>query len=187
MQCADLSDLLNGKEATYPNLYKRFVEYCDAFDEPLNLCGLSLGGILALNYAIDYPDKVSSIVLVGTQFEMPKQLLRLQNMLFRFIPNSSFEKIGFKKNDFIQLTTSMLDLHFRKELKDLSCKSLIICGEKDYVNKKASKELAQLIHGAVLHLIPSAGHEVNLQAPKQLAEALEEFFKTLIRSDRSVI
>ena len=51
----DLSTILNGKEASYSNLYSQFREYCNKIDGKMNLCGLSLGGILALNYALDFP------------------------------------------------------------------------------------------------------------------------------------
>ena len=64
----DLSKILHEKEATYNNLYSSFIKYCEQINQPLHLCGLSLGGILALNYAIDYPEKVESLVLLGTQY-----------------------------------------------------------------------------------------------------------------------
>lgn len=49
--CPNLSTILKGKEASYDNLYSSFVEYCNKTEEKIDLCGLSLGGILALNYA----------------------------------------------------------------------------------------------------------------------------------------
>ena len=57
MLCPNLDIILNGKEASYTNLYSSFAEYCNKIDGKIDLCGLSLGGILALNYAIDYPEK----------------------------------------------------------------------------------------------------------------------------------
>lgn len=45
---------------------------CDKFDEPIDWCGLSLGGVLALNYAIERPDKVKSLVLIATPYMIPK-------------------------------------------------------------------------------------------------------------------
>lgn len=64
--CPDLSTILSGKEASYSLLYSSFVEYCNGIEGKIDLCGLSLGGILALNYAIEYPGKVKSLVLIGT-------------------------------------------------------------------------------------------------------------------------
>ena len=49
MLCPELSLILNGREASYNNLYSSFIEYCNEIEGKIDLCGLSLGGILALN------------------------------------------------------------------------------------------------------------------------------------------
>ena len=54
------------------NLYSSFVKYCNEFDGQIHLCGLSLGGILALNFALDFPQKVKTLVLIGTPYKVPK-------------------------------------------------------------------------------------------------------------------
>ena len=46
----------------------------------LNLVGLSLGGLLALNYAVQHPAQINSLVLIGTPYEIPKRLLKLQKL-----------------------------------------------------------------------------------------------------------
>ncbi len=175
--CPDLFALLNNKEVTYANLYHAFSEYCNNISEPLNLCGLSLGGILALNYAIEYPSRVQSLVLIGAQYKMPKTLFKLQNIIFRLMPESTFKKMGFQKKNIIQLTNSMIDLDFSKNLKSVSCNTLIICGEKDRANKKAAKSLAENIPGAKFQLLVNASHEVNKETPKKLAAELERFYQ----------
>ncbi len=93
--CPDLTEMVRGREVTYRNLYTAFSDSCNQYEEPFNLCGLSLGGILALNYAIDYPEKVNSIVLIAAQYKMPKNILRFQNLIFRFMPDSMFHQMGF--------------------------------------------------------------------------------------------
>ena len=60
--CPSLSSILEGKEARYENLYASFVKYCNQIDGEIHLCGISLGGILALNYALDFPQKVKTLV-----------------------------------------------------------------------------------------------------------------------------
>jgi pimeloyl-ACP methyl ester carboxylesterase len=119
--CPNLSAFLHGKEKSYINLYHSFAEYCKGLPEPLNLCGLSLGGIIALHYGIENPNKVNSLVLIGTQFTMPKGLLQLQNIIFRFLPRRLFKPIGLEKSDLINLTRSMMELDFRPGLKTLTC------------------------------------------------------------------
>ena len=105
--CPDLSSILNGKEASYTNLYSSFVEYCNKIDGQIDLCGLSLGGILALNYAIDYPNKVEKLVLIGTPHKVPKVMFSIQNIIFKFLPKSLFETMAFNKKDTFVLGKTM--------------------------------------------------------------------------------
>lgn len=175
--CPDLVTLLADKEVNYANLYKAFSAYCDNFSEPLHICGLSLGGILALNYGIDNPEKLSSLVLAGTQYKMPVGLLKFQNAIFRFMPKSMFTQMGFGKKDFIELSKSMMVLDFSENLDKLSCPVLIMCGEKDNANRKAAEELSQRLHSAEMQIVEKAGHEVNVDAPETLAKLLNVFYK----------
>lgn len=177
VDCPDLPDWLLGKEASYLNLYHALESYCEQQEEPLHLCGLSLGGILALHYALEHAEKVASLVLIGTQYIMPKRLLQFQNLIFHFMPNRSFRKIGFEKKDFIHLSQSMMDLDFRKDLAKLSCRVLVLCGEKDKANMSATIELKQQIIHAELEIIPHAGHEINKDNPVELGKILSNFYR----------
>ena len=93
--CLDLAELLKGKAATYSILYSVLSEICDKEQEDIVLCGLSLGSVLALNYVIDRPKKVKALVLIAAQYKMPAGLLKLQNALFRIMPQSMFQKNRF--------------------------------------------------------------------------------------------
>lgn len=181
--CPNLPTMLHKQECNYHNLYASFSQYCAKASEPLNLCGLSVGGILALHYAIDHPDEVASLVLIGTQFAMPKKLLKFQNFIFRLMPKRAFLSMGFSKKDFIQLSKTMMDLDFRVQLSRISCPTLIVCGEKDIANRKASIELADLIPNADLQILHGCGHEVNQEMPEQLAEALDHFYASVSSGD----
>lgn len=174
--CPDLPALLRGRKISYENLYASFADNCDTFSESLDLCGLSLGGILALQYAIERPEKVHSLVLIATQYTMPKALLAFQNTVFRFMPDSMFRQMGFGKKDFIALSKSMMHLDFSQRLDKVSCPVCVICGEKDSANRKASEELAKQLCCAELQIIEHAGHEVNIDAPEQLADVLNCFY-----------
>lgn len=174
--CPDLSEWLHHAEPCYASLYGALEKYCGQFDEPINLCGLSLGGVLALNYAAAHSGKVDALVLIGTQVSMPKNMLKFQNMLFRLMPRSAFGKMGFDKKGVISLCKSMMDLDFRQGLKQIDCRTLVLCGEKDTANKRASLELKERIQNAQFLMIPNAGHEVNIDAPAALGERLNIFF-----------
>lgn len=172
--CPELSDFFTEENCYYTNMYSPFCEYCNNFSEPLNLCGLSLGAVLALNYAIDYPQKVKSLILVAPQYNMPKFLLKVQNVLFKFMPESQFKDIGLTKKDFITLTNSMANMNFASGLENVACPVLVLCGEKDNVNKKAAVKITEKLSRAKFSTIENSGHEVNIDNPKGLAKIIEK-------------
>ena len=74
-----LAEMLKGKAATYRELYTAFSEKCNKENDEIVLCGLSLGAVLALNYAMDHPNNVKALVLIAAQYKMPEKLLKFQN------------------------------------------------------------------------------------------------------------
>ena len=134
--CPNLSSILEGKEASYENLYSSFVKYCNEFDGQIHLCGLSLGGILALNFALDFPQKVKTLVLIGTPYKVPKVAFSFQNIIFRFLPKSIFETMAFDKKNTFALGDTMKNLDYRDRVKNIKCPTLIHCGKKDSANMK---------------------------------------------------
>ena len=174
-----LAEMLEGKSATYKELYSVFSSECGKEKGGIVLCGLSLGAVLALNYAIDYADKVKALVLIAAQYKMPEKILKVQNMLFHLMPNSAFNKMGFKKADVISLCGTMAELDFRDSLHKVSCPVLIVCGEKDNANKKTSKELCHYLNNSCFHELMKTGHEANLEAPEELAIVLQKFYDSI--------
>lgn len=174
--CPDLSSILNGKDATYFHLYSSFTEYCGKIDGQIHLCGISLGGILALNYALDFPDQVKSLVLIGTPHKVPKVMFGIQTIIFRFLPKSIFENMAFNKRDTFILGNSMKNLDFRNSVQNIKCPSLVICGQKDSANIKSAHYLAENIENAREKVIENTGHVVNEENPEILAKILDEFY-----------
>lgn len=177
--CPNIATLIQGEECTYENVYSSFSSYCYERGEAVDLCGLSLGAVLALNFAIDHPEKVSSLILIAPQYKMPKMLLRIQNIIFRFMHNSAFKGLGLGKKSFIKLTNSMINMDLSEKLKDISCPTLVLCGEKDSVNRGACEKAAITISNAEVGIVENAGHEVNVDAPEKLSVAINSFFSKL--------
>lgn len=175
--CPDLSSILNKKEASYQNLYSSFADYCNNIDGKIDLCGISLGGILALNYALYFPDKVNSLVLIGTPYKVPKIMFSIQNVIFKFLPQSVFESMAFNKKDTFILGNTMKKLDFSNEVRNIKCPTLVLCGEQDNTNIKSAYYLSENIRNAKLKIIKNTGHVVNEESPKELAEILNEFYK----------
>ncbi|MEG0327711.1 MAG: alpha/beta hydrolase [Erysipelothrix sp.] len=174
---------------TYENLYQEFCVLCHRVTS-VNLCGLSLGAILCLNYAIDYPEKVNSLAVIAPQYKIPKKLFKVQNTIFKLLPKSTFTKMGFSKEDTLSLVNSMGDLDFTDRLKGVNCPTLIVCGAKDNANIKAAKSLQALIPNSIYEEIPNSKHEINKENPSGLADKLNQFIdrelshKMLVSSKR---
>ena len=174
--CPELSSLLLGKEASYPNLRAAFGAYCAQAGGPVHLCGLSLGGILALDYTLEHPEAVKTLVLIGTPHKVPKAAFALQNVVFRLLPQSTFASMAFDKKNTFALGNSMRDLDFSGRVSAVQCPTLILCGEKDRANIQSAQFLSQNIKGAQLQLIAQTGHVVNEENPGALAKRLNEFY-----------
>lgn len=173
--CPELSEFFIKGECTYNRLYSQFCDYLESFPKPVYLCGLSLGAVLALNYGADRPDRVRSLILIAPQYRMPKTLLKLQNIVFKLMPDRSFKSIGFSKSNFITLTNSMADIDMSGKLSNIYCPALILCGEKDKANKKAAKELAKLLPNGEFAEVERSDHEVNRDNPVRLAGVIAEW------------
>ena len=169
VDCPELFSLSEG-EITYfgirNGLEKRYAD----ITEPFCICGLSLGALLALDYAIRHNEQVAALVLIGVQYKVPSLLIDFQNLIFRCMPNKTFDDMGMSKNDVIRLAHSMRSLDFRSRLKDIKCPVTLLCGEKDRANLKASRQLAELLSQSKLRIVPGAAHELNKCAPEAIAD-----------------
>lgn len=176
----NLFDLTKNYHTNYENLYKVFADYCNRFkDNELNLYGISLGGILAIDYANEYPQKVKSLVLIGVPSKVPKILFKVQNIIFKIMPKSVFEEMGCSKKDFTNLINSMASMDILSKIKNIKCKTLIIYGEKNKVNLQSAKDLHNNIFNSEIKIIENSSHEVNIDNPKELSNVIERFYKNI--------
>ena len=175
--CPDLFKITNNTLVNYENMYNAFSHFCNSQNEKINLCGLSLGGILTLDFVKKNPEKVNSIILIGTPYKIPKILFKIQSVIFYITPKKVFEKMGCSKKNFIALVNSMSKLNISKDLEKIKCKSLILCGTKDNVNKKGAKLLNDSIKNSKLKIVCDSSHEVNMDNPKELSNIIYEFWK----------
>ena len=125
--CLDLAEMVKGKVATYSALYSAFSEMCNAENEDIILCGLSLGSVLALNYAIDYPKKVKALVLIAAQYKMPARLLKLHQRILDE-HNSPIKIIAKTKPRAIEILDDMFNLT-RREMVHVPIIGQVAAGE----------------------------------------------------------
>lgn len=175
--CPNLYDITTDNFMNYRNLYNSFSHFCNSQKEKINICGLALGGILALDFVKEYPEKVNSIIIIGTPYKIPKALFKMQSIIFHIMPKRTFEKIGCSKSNFITLVNSMQNLNIAKDVETINCKSLILCGSKDNGNMKSAKILNNCIANSEFNIISNSAHEVNVDNPKELSNIIYDFWK----------
>ena len=171
VECPELFSSMEN-EISYPQILGDLERRYSNAKEPLRICGLSLGALLAIDFAIRHGDKVASLVLIGTQYKVPSLLIDFQNLIFRCMPNKAFESMGLSKSSTIKLARSMRALDFTAQLSGIHCPVNILCGEKDSANLKASKKLNEILPKATLQIVPGAGDEINKDAPEAIAAIL---------------
>lgn len=171
--CPDLFETA-GEKLNYAAILSSLEERYEHEKEPLCLCGLSLGGMLALDYALRHGDRVAAMVLLGARDRTPRLLMDIQDLLFRCMPDKAFASTGMKKEQVRDLTRSMKNLDFTDRLSTIHCPVTVACGAKDYPNLAAARRLAKDLPNARLYVVPHAGHELNADAPDTVAEMVRE-------------
>lgn len=176
--CPDLFKTA-GEKLNYAAILSSLEERYEHEKESLCLCGLSLGGMLALDYALRHGDRVAAMVLLGARDRTPRLLMDIQDLLFRCMSDKAFASMGMKKEQVRDLTRSMKNLDFTDRLSTIHCPVTVACGEKDYPNLAAARRLAKDLPNARLYVVPHAGHELNTDAPDTVAEIVRESFDRL--------
>jgi pimeloyl-ACP methyl ester carboxylesterase len=169
-------------------------------ERPFVLAGHSMGGAIVLELALDPPDGLQGIVLVGSGAK-----LAVTRAIFQMLeedPEAFFESIGqyafssaapmALRKRFVRMTRTCPPPviyndfkacdHFdvRSRLPEIKLPTLVLCGEEDQLTPvKYSRYLHENITPSRLVLIPQAGHMVMAEQPDVFNRAIESFLDTL--------
>lgn len=140
------------------------------------LCGLSLGAMICTEFAITYSQKVTALVLCGDQVRPNPFLMSLQNGVMKLL---SEKLLGLPpeltKQQLLGILRASARVDFRESVKNINAPTLVVCGAKDKPNLPAAQYLAKYIATAKLHIIPNAGHQVNIDNPNELQKVIVDF------------
>ncbi|MBE6483963.1 MAG: alpha/beta fold hydrolase [Actinomycetaceae bacterium] len=142
--------------------------------DTVDLCGLSLGAMVATQFAIDYPDRVRSLILSGSQVRPSPVLMKLQNVLIR-VAGGQIAPEGMSKARLRQIVHELARIDTREAVTGITAPTLIMCGTRDRANLPASRLLAELIPGAQLQIVPGAVHVWNAQKPEEFSRRVNGF------------
>jgi 3-oxoadipate enol-lactonase len=162
-------------------------------DRPVDLCGLSLGALVALRYALDRPHGVRRLVLCAGLARLPRRQraqVRATAALIRLFPQRTVlgqlagalpeEHRDAARDAIAHLRPADLSAMMREaaawdvaeQLPSLRVPALVLCGARDRPNLPLSRDLAERLPDAELRVVPDAGHVANLDNPAGFNAAL---------------
>ena len=189
---------------TYAGVVRRLLEQADA--SPAHLVGLSLGGAIALQLALDSPRHVASVVAVNT--------------LARFLPRATavgrgFARLGFalsgrmdavaewvaaelfpepeqaelrqvatarlaanQRSAYLQALAAAVRFNVRRRLGAIDCPALIVAGEIDpLIPLERQREIAKEMDGARLAIVPGSRHATPIDSAETFNQIVLAFLE----------
>jgi pimeloyl-ACP methyl ester carboxylesterase len=175
---------------------------------PAHVVGISLGGMVAFQLAVDAPELVKSLTVVNSGPAVPaatfKQRLplniRLAYLRFLGLPRMAkmIAKRLFPEPDQASLRAAFVtrlaanDKHcYRESLKAIfgwsvvdrlgaiRCPVLVLTADQDYAPVELKRAYAQRLADARVVVIPDSRHALPMEKPRQFNAALDEFLTSL--------
>ncbi|MGM0651408.1 MAG: alpha/beta fold hydrolase [Bacillota bacterium] len=162
------------------------------------ISGHSMGGAIALDYALQYPDDYLGLILVGSGGKLRVLPAFLEELKKGSVPDSLSQYLygpaaseellekGRKEVKDTAASTYYADLSacdkfdIMDKLDQIKKPVLIICGSEDRLTPiKYSRYLEKKLPESLLAVIEGAGHMVMLEEPDQVNKAIIDFIKQL--------
>ena len=174
-------------------------------NQPIDILGLSLGGFIAQEYALTYPDKVDRLILLvsscGGKESIPPQIspeafkgmvsgnASKDLFLFTLFPKEWInENIDYIEKNFVfpmgKISSQNLLLQSQAagnweacaRLSNITSPTMVVAGTEDITAPSAnSVMMAERIPGAWLVQIKGGGHGLIFQYPHEFSEIMETF------------
>lgn len=175
-----------------------------------HLIGLSMGGMIAQAFALNYPDQVRSLVLSSTVSEYRVEARRLFEQRARTAEERGMEPLvdptierwftpefrkshpdvttriadvlrGTHPHGYAAACRAIAEIDLTERLQEIRQPSLILAGARD---PGATPEMARLIHehlpGSELRIIPDAAHMVNFEQTATFNQIIVDFLNRVI-------
>lgn len=185
------------------------VAFLDALDlDAVILAGHSSHGVVSERFAIDHPDRILGLVLIGTPLSLrdnetardlfdstiskltdpldPKFVRDLaRSTLAQPVPRAFLEIIRQETMKvparvFKEFFTDLLQHDVSKELNKVDLPALLVWGDRDTILTRHDQEtLAAALSNSRLVVYPGAGHSPHWEEPKRFASDLVAFVEEL--------
>jgi pimeloyl-ACP methyl ester carboxylesterase len=191
-----LSSVEDQRDAVHETLRDLNMERCF-------VAGHSMGGAIAMSYALAYPEALKGLILVGTGARlkvMPEFLegiLKDKEGTLKLITETAFgrntppavKEGGFREMMKCEARTIYNDYyacdHFdlMGTVENISVPALIVCAGSDLLTPpKYSEYINWKVKGSRIELIEGAGHMIMIEKPAELNAFIEDFVRTSSRA-----
>jgi 3-oxoadipate enol-lactonase len=180
--------------------------HCD-FDR-FCVCGISLGGMIAMRLAATHPTRIAGLVLadtgakIGTDHSWNTRIATVRDDGMSAIAEAvagSWVTAGFRAanpaafagwrnmlercptDGYIASCATVRDTDLSADLSRISAPTLVLVGDADFVTPEPmARQLAEAIPNARLTQMRDAGHVPALEQPQQLAELIREHLNEVV-------
>ncbi len=182
------------------NFLQQFVEFKQLTD--LILIGNSLGGHIALLYSIEFPEKVSAMVLTGSSglfenslgdtfptrgnYDYVKTKTEATFYDSKMATKDLVDEVFATVNDrekvlrIIYIARSAIRQNVGEYLKDLHTPTLLIWGKDDIITPAfVGKDFDDKLPNSELHYIEKCGHAPMMEHPQTFNQLTEQFLNKL--------
>lgn len=162
------------------------------------LGGHSMGGAIALDFALRHPGNLSGLILVSTGAKLKVDPVRLESYRcgeyreewtrLSFSPKAPEEIVAKAAQEAKQTDPAVRYRDFlacdafdvMDEVSSVNVPTLVISGRDDVATPpKFSKYLAERVPGAKLCVVEDAGHMVLVERPEAVNDEIERFLDSL--------
>lgn len=173
---------------------EQLAAYCDSHQlENIYLFGYSMGGYIALAFAIKYPKKVDKIMTLATKYHWSTQIAIKETSFLN--PTLILEKVpkyaqqlqtlhGDEQWDILVNAIAQLLRHLgdnpilnEQNLKEIACRVQVMVGDKDtMVSIDESRQLADAIPCSNFAILPNSIHPFEKINQKLMLQLMDDFF-----------
>ncbi|MBO0814132.1 MAG: alpha/beta fold hydrolase, partial [Actinobacteria bacterium] len=143
---------------------------------PVHLCGLSLGGVVAVRAAAQLGSQVASLVVTGTPVvpgrDLPASLRRFRRLPAPLLPLFS-DVTG--RAEWLRMLDELEHTDLRGYLPQVTAPALVVCGSRDWRAMPAACELAAGLPGGRLWIAPHRGHSWPSTSPELFGKVVTGF------------
>lgn len=171
---------------------------------PLHLVGISMGGMVAFELAVRFPELLRSLTVVNSSPEMRVETFRehlqvwrrflfleilgtrgtgvlLGKNLFPFPEQAELRKIFVRrwaennKSAYRESLRAIINWDVEQHLAEISCPVLVVASDKDYMPLDEKQAYTARMPNAELVVIDNARHAVTAERPEQFNAVLDKF------------